>query len=94
MEEQHKPNDAAATSNGAAPDAAVVRIAVPAVVSPAPITAAGRVESVPSEQLWRAAILAARQAAIAAAELRRALEQVPPAPIVGTEGGTGAPLVS
>lgn len=32
------------------------------------------VESVPSEQLWRAAILAARQAALSAAELRRAFE--------------------
>jgi hypothetical protein len=35
----------------------------------------GQVESVPSEQLWRAAILAARQAALSAAELRRVLEQ-------------------
>ena len=32
------------------------------------------VESVPSDQLWRAAVLAARQAALAAADLRRALE--------------------
>lgn len=32
-----------------------------------------RVESVPSDQLWRAAILATRRAAVSAAELRRAL---------------------
>ena len=94
MAEQHTSSDAAVTANGAAPDEAAVGIAVPAAVAPAPIPAAGRVESVPSEQLWRAAILAARQAAIAAAELRRALEQGSPTPIVGTEGGTGASLVS
>ena len=35
---------------------------------------APRVDSVPSDQLWRAAILAARQAAMTAAELRRALD--------------------
>jgi hypothetical protein len=45
---------------------------------------------VPSEQLWRAAILAARQAALAAAEIRRALDEtthppIPP-PIDGTPG--------
>jgi len=34
-----------------------------------------KVESVPSDQLWRAAVLAARQAALAAAELRRALDE-------------------
>ena len=32
------------------------------------------VSAVPSEQLWRAAVLAAREAALAAAELRRTLE--------------------
>jgi hypothetical protein len=32
------------------------------------------VSAVPSEQLWRAAVLAAREAALAAAELRRSLE--------------------
>ena len=32
------------------------------------------VSTVPSEQLWRAAVLAAREAALAAAELRRTLE--------------------
>ena len=35
---------------------------------------APKVDSVPSDQLWRAAILAARQAAMTAAELRRALD--------------------
>jgi hypothetical protein len=50
-----------------------------ASVSPAPRL--GQVESVPSELLWRAAILAARQAAVSAAELRRALqERTPPVP--------------
>ena len=33
------------------------------------------VENVPSEQLWRAAVLAARQAAATAAELRRAFDE-------------------
>ena len=32
------------------------------------------VSTVPSEQLWRAAVLAAREAALAAAELRRTLD--------------------
>ena len=32
------------------------------------------VSAVPSEQLWRAAVMAAREAALAAAELRRSLE--------------------
>jgi hypothetical protein len=32
------------------------------------------VSAVPSEQLWRAAVVAAREAALAAAELRRTLE--------------------
>jgi hypothetical protein len=35
---------------------------------------AASVSAVPSEQLWRAAVLAAREAALAAAELRRTLE--------------------
>ena len=35
---------------------------------------AGSVSAVPSEQLWRAAVMAAREAALAAAELRRSLE--------------------
>ena len=34
----------------------------------------GSVTGVPSEQLWRAAVLAAREAALTAAELRRSLE--------------------
>ena len=34
----------------------------------------GSVSAVPSEQLWRAAVLVAREAALAAAELRRSLE--------------------
>ena len=51
----------------------------------------GQVESVPSEQLWRAAILAARQAAVSAAELRRALEaRTPPPPVVPPEGGAAS----
>ena len=32
-------------------------------------------EHVPSDQLWRAAVLAARQAAVTAAELRRAFDE-------------------
>jgi hypothetical protein len=32
------------------------------------------VSAVPSEQLWRAAVMAAREAALTAAELRRSLE--------------------
>jgi hypothetical protein len=39
-----------------------------------PPARAPKVDSVPSDQLWRAAILAARQAAMTAAELRRALD--------------------
>ena len=39
-----------------------------------PPTRAPKVDSVLSDQLWRAAILAARQAAMTAAELRRALD--------------------
>lgn len=35
----------------------------------------GVIDSVPSDQLWRAAVSAARQAAMTAAELRRALEE-------------------
>lgn len=35
---------------------------------------AASVSSVPSEQLWRAAVIAAREAALSAAELRRSLE--------------------
>ena len=35
---------------------------------------AGSVSAVPSEQLWRAAVMAAREAALTAAELRRSLE--------------------
>ncbi len=38
-----------------------------------------RVDGVPSEQLWRAAIFAARQAAVSAAELRQAFEATRPA---------------
>ena len=34
----------------------------------------GSVVGVPSEQLWRAAVLAAREAALTAAELRRSLD--------------------
>ena len=49
----------------------------PGAVAPAPEVT--HVESVPSEQLWRAAILAARQAALSAAELRRAFEASTPA---------------
>ena len=36
--------------------------------------AAASVSAVPSEQLWRAAVLAAREAALAAADLRRTLD--------------------
>lgn len=39
-----------------------------------------RVDSVPSDQLWRAAVSAARQAATTAAELRRALGEARTAP--------------
>ena len=39
-----------------------------------PPMGAASVSAVPSEQLWRAAVLAAREAALAAAELRRSLE--------------------
>ena len=39
--------------------------------APATVTS---VSAVPSEQLWRAAVLAAREAALTAAELRRSLE--------------------
>jgi hypothetical protein len=39
-----------------------------------------RMDSVPSDQLWRAAVLAARRAATAAAELRRALDEDAGAP--------------
>jgi hypothetical protein len=35
---------------------------------------AASVSAVPSEQLWRAAVMAAREAALAAAELRRSFE--------------------
>ena len=35
---------------------------------------AASVSGVPSEQLWRAAVMAAREAALTAAELRRTLE--------------------
>jgi hypothetical protein len=50
----------------------------------------GQVESVPSEQLWRAAILAARQAALSAAELRRALEERTAPPVVPPSPDGGA----
>jgi len=63
LEEQYQRSDGRA-ADGATEDAA-------AGTPPA----APRVEGVPSEQLWRAAILAARQAALAAAELRRALAE-------------------
>jgi hypothetical protein len=61
-----------------------------------------RVENVPSDQLWRAAVLAARQAAFAAAELRRALDEdtvAPPPPprpieVSATPQVEAAPLVA
>jgi hypothetical protein len=40
----------------------------------APSTGVTSVSAVPSEQLWRAAVLAAREAALAAAELRRTFD--------------------
>ena len=47
----------------------------PVVITSVPGTGAARLPAdVPSEQLWRQAIDAARQAANAAAELRRAIE--------------------
>jgi hypothetical protein len=54
-----------------------------------------RMEGVPSEQLWRAAILAARQAALVAADLRRALAESAATPIVPAPSDTASsPLVS
>ena len=56
-----------------------------AVALSAPIVPpALRMEGVPSEQLWRAAVLAARQAALAAADLRRALAESAAGTIVQT----------
>jgi hypothetical protein len=45
-----------------------------------PPAVAPKVDSVPSDQLWRAAILAARQAAVTAAEIRRAFDASSEAP--------------
>jgi hypothetical protein len=39
-----------------------------------PPTGVTSVSAVPSEQLWRAAVMAAREAALTAAELRRSLD--------------------
>jgi hypothetical protein len=56
----------------------------PIVITSAPGGAAARPHAeVPSDELWREAILAARQAASAAAELRRAIE--------ASRGATGRP---
>jgi len=82
LEEQDRGTDGRAPASGADEDAASGSRAA----TPPP-----RVEGVPSEQLWRAAILAARQAALAAADLRRALaenagpsaDDVARAPLVG-----------
>ena len=66
--------DAAPPNEGARSDALAGER--PQDVSAAGGTPAGvaSVSAVPSEQLWRAAVLAAREAALAAAELRRSLE--------------------
>jgi hypothetical protein len=74
QEEQYPRAGSGSAPSAPTDDAAAGPPPVSAAVGPyaAPL---GRVEGVPSEQLWRAAILAARQAALAAAELRRALEE-------------------
>lgn len=56
------------------PDGSIAAAAAGDPSRDAPPVGASPVDSVPSDQLWRAAILAARQAALTAAELRRALE--------------------
>lgn len=87
LEEQYQRSDGRTTS-GASEDAAA-DAPIPAA-APAPAASMPRVEGVPSEQLWRAAILAARQAALAAADLRRALAEaaVASAPRADESGAT------
>ena len=67
--------DGASPNEGALPDPLMGErpqdVSAAAGANPAGV---GSVSAVPSEQLWRAAVLAAREAALAAAELRRSLE--------------------
>ena len=86
---------AASAPVGAVPSAAMATPAIPAAARSASLSAAApRMEGVPSEQLWRAAILAARQAALAAADLRRALAESARSPIVASPDDASVPLVS
>ena len=65
--------DAASRGEGPLPDSTVAerQTGVPPAGSPG---IPGSVAGVPSDQLWRAAVIAAREAALTAAELRRSLE--------------------
>ena len=60
-------------SSPIAPDSALTASAAADAASGMPV-AAPKVDCVSSDQLWRAAVMAARQAATTAAELRRALD--------------------
>jgi hypothetical protein len=93
LEELYTENDGRAPEDGATSGTTGdgASGASPASVPPA----TPRVEGVPSEQLWRAAILAARQAALAAADLRRALAESAAAQIVpSVDDAARTPLVS
>jgi hypothetical protein len=93
LEELYTENDGRAPDDGATRGTTTDGASDALAASVVPATP--RVEGVPSEQLWRAAILAARQAALAAADLRRALAESAAAPIVAsTEDAASAPLVS
>jgi len=93
LEELYTENDGRTPEDGATSGTTAdgANDALAASLSPA----TPRVEGVPSEQLWRAAILAARQAALAAADLRRALAESAAAPMVpATDDAVSVPLVS
>jgi hypothetical protein len=74
QQEMRGRGDAASPSEGALSDGSVGErpVGVFAAVGPGPVPS---VSDVPSDQLWRAAVLAAREAAMTAAELRRSLER-------------------
>jgi hypothetical protein len=73
QQEKRTRGDAVPHSDGTLPDRSVLE-RQPITNPPGPLPLVGSVSGVPSEQLWRAAVLAAREAALTAAELRRSLE--------------------